>query len=333
MRTWFAANAVVVAIGLSGCGGRPPLGAGRPPVALSTSTSVEKAATEPAVAANAPLLEANSSAAPPSAAPDDSDCGSFECRRFGDAASALSYVLRGNPLVLGVGEAHALAQAEPVASSAERFSKQLLPLLQGRASHLIVELLSPNAQCQRATAVVREAQKPVTEPQSKNNQNDYVALGQHARALGIEPFVLAPSCEEFDAIAHAGTDAIPLMLETIAKVTDRMLRRAVLSNQKAGQPRLVIAYGGALHNDIAPDPVRAAWSYGPSIDRFTLGRYVELDLIVREFIKDNEAWRSQAWYGHFDPERYPESSVVLRLAPQSYVLFFPRATPRQQPPP
>jgi len=334
--TWFAAESLLLGLALvsSACASQPPLEAGRTPVLTpSASTDVERGRSEPHARETTPRLDAGSDTARPSDSGADAECGSFECRRFDDSASALAYVLRSNPLVLGVGEAHALAQAAPVASSAQRFSEELLPLLQGRASHLIVELLSPNPKCERETDAVREAQKPVTESQSTNNQNDYVALGQHARALNIEPFVLGPSCEEFDAIARAGTDAVPLMLETIAKVTDRMLRRAVLANQKAGRPRLVLAYGGALHNDIAPDPVRAAWSYGPSIDSFTLGRYVELDLIVREFIKDNEAWRAQAWYGHFDPERYPESSVVLRLTRQSYVLFFPRATQRVQPNP
>jgi hypothetical protein len=99
----------------------------------------------------------------------------------------------------------------------------------------------------------------------------------------------------------------------------------LLKNRALGRERIVIAYGGALHNDLTPAPARADWSYGPGLLADTQGRYVELDLIVRELIKDNDAWRSLPWYSQFDPELLAERSIVLRPAPNSYVLFFAKA--------
>jgi hypothetical protein len=232
-----------------------------------------------------------------------------------------------------VGEAHALAGFEHLPSSAQRFSEELLPVLDGRASHLLVELLNPNPKCQVTTGEVRRAHEPVTRSQSSENQNDYVELGRNARARGIEPFLLSPTCEEYQAIADAGDAAISQTLSTIASITRRMARAALRKNRAAGRERIVVAYGGALHNDITSAPARADWSYGPGLFADTHGRYVELDLIVRELIKDNDAWRGLPWYSQFDPTLLADSSVVLRTAPNSYVLFFARARAELTPEP
>ena len=293
-------------------------------------------ATTPAASPVAPTSVAPSgSTSPaepvePAVAAQGEACGALDCRRFGGAADALRYVLGQAPLALGIGEAHARAGSEGVASTAARFSQQLLPVLAGRASHLVVELLNPNPQCPAAARPLEEAQKPVKATQSRQSQNDYVELGRHARALGIEPFVLTPTCDEFQAIESAGEDAIVRTLSTIAKVTSRMLRAALVQNRKRASDQLVLAYGGALHNDLQPKAARASFSYGDGLNDFTGGRYLELDLIVREFIRDNEVWRALPWYGQFDPETHPDSSVVLMTSPQSYVLFFPK-TPAPAP--
>jgi hypothetical protein len=260
-------------------------------------------------------------------------------------------VLSARPLVLGIGEAHAQAGSERVQSTAARFSEQLLPLLAERASHIIVELLRANPACSAAARPLEQAQKPVIEPQSKNNQNDYVQIGVRAKALGVEPFLLTPSCAEFQAIGDAGEDAIAVTLATIARITTRMVKGALLQNQKAGRERIVLAYGGALHNDLRPSELAArdhsaaapanggpdleggaplsedSFRYGDELNQFTGGRYIALDLVVRELIKDNAAWRALPWYAAFDPHLHPDSYIVLRTSPQSYVLFFPGAAP------
>jgi hypothetical protein len=98
----------------------------------------------------------------------------------------------------------------------------------------------------------------------------------------------------------------------------------LVKNRAAGREQIVVAYGGALHNDIAPDAARAAWSYGPQLASLTGGRYIAVDLIMRELIKDNEVWRALPWYAHFDPTREPERCMLMRITPNDYVLVFPR---------
>ena len=262
---------------------------------------------------------------PPPVTPEA--CGPFECFWCDSAPSALGVVLAEQPLAIGVGEAHLLAGAQGVTSTARRFATELLPAIGARASHLVVELLAPDPRCESATREVRRVQEPVTAPQAKTNPSDYVELGRRARQLGIEPFVLSPTCDEYRAIAAAGDAAIDQMLGTIARVTSRMLRAALVRNREQGRAAMVIGYGGALHNDIAPSAEKAAWSYGPDLDAFSAGRYVELDLIVRELIRDTDVWKALPWYAHFEPDRDPTRWLVMRTGPHRYAFFFPRDEP------
>jgi hypothetical protein len=59
----------------------------------------------------------------------------------------------------------------------------------------------------------------------------------------------------------------------------------------------------------------------------TNGRYVALDLIVPEFIKDNDTWRSLPWYAHYDRARLGDHVTLFEVAPRSYVLVFPVSKP------
>src|SRR5688572_30021637 len=79
--------------------------------------SVPPPAAPPPQAAQAPTSAAAAAPAPPaalparaaaSAAPADEGepCGAQLCRRFSSAAAALRHVLREQPLMLGLGEAH-----------------------------------------------------------------------------------------------------------------------------------------------------------------------------------------------------------------------------------
>jgi hypothetical protein len=319
------AGVLALAQGLAlACASPPPAAAAPSPAAERTTSSAPRRAAERAPAPRA--LAGEAPATGPGSAPPEA-CGPFECHAFDTPAAALEFVLETRPVALGVGEAHAMAGSEHITSTARRFADALLPELRGRASHLIVELLNPDPRCQEATREVRRVLEPVTAPQSAHNQNDYVALGHSARALGIEPFVLAPTCDELRAIAAAGESAIDQMLVTIARVSSRLMRGALAKNHAAGKEALVIGYGGALHNDIAPAEARAEWSYGPDLASFTRGRYVELDLIVRELIRDTDVWRALPWYAFFDPARDSGRFLVMRTLPSRFVLFFPNAEP------
>jgi hypothetical protein len=253
-----------------------------------------------------------------------SRCGNVDCRIFGSPAEAFRTVLGENPRVLGIGETHALRGSEAVEPATRRFTRDLLPLLAGRTSDLVVELLLPNAACHAETKAAKETQRVVTEHQAPTDQNDYVALGTAAKALGIRPHALEPTCDDLAHIGKGGADAIATSLDVIARLSRELATRLLDANDAANDARGVVLYGGALHNDITPRPGREGWSYGPSLASKTSGRYVELDLIVPEFIGDSPAWRSFPWVPSFDPMAHPREAALLTPAVHGFVLVFPR---------
>lgn len=301
---------VTLLLALSACASDPPPAA--PP------------APSPSVAA--------SNSAPPATAPlpaiPGKPCGALECRQFESAEEALRVVLAEKPLVLGIGEAHAQKGMEGIDSAAKRFTERFLPLLKGGASDLVVELMLPPKGCKPAEKQVREKQKEVTQHQAQSNQSEYVTMGDAARKLGIIPDALRPSCDDLDRAAQAGDGAIAVMLENIARLAGEKAKELLARNAKLGAEKMVILYGGALHNDASPKAERAAWSFGPEMARATKDRYVELDVFVPESIQDTESWKAMAWVPHYDKAAHAGSTVLFKTGPRSWVLVFARTEKR-----
>ncbi len=234
------------------------------------------------------------------------------------------------PRVLAIGEAHAQSDGPKAASSTRRFMDGLLPHLAPRASDLVIELWVASGECGKVEQKVKQQQSAVTAPQAATNQNDFLELGHRAKALGIMPHALVPSCEQYQKIAGAGAADIEEMLTMIKGVTQHDIEQ--LLTQRAPE-RLVVAYGGAMHNDLVPREGRADFSFGPALASATGGHYVEVDLVIPEQIKDSEAWRSLPWYSHYSREKAgPEAYCTAgRRTPTR--CSFPRATPQRLAPP
>jgi len=293
---------------LAACGGR---------------AAAPEPAHAPAVAAAQPaagLAPASASAAPVSSPPAFRDCGSG-CKAFADAETAFDHVLLENPRILAIGEAHAQNTGPKLASSTRRFMDGLLPRLSPRAADLVIELWVANGSCGKVEQKVQKQQEAVTAPQAATNQNEFMELGHRAKALGIMPHALVPSCEQYQKIAGAGAADIEEMLRMIKTVTARDVTDLLT---KRGPERLVVAYGGAMHNDLMPRPGREDFSFGPELARASSERYVELDLVVPEQIKDTETWRALPWYSQYSAEKADTGAYLLSWAPHAYALVFPK---------
>jgi hypothetical protein len=253
-------------------------------------------------------------------------CGPMECAQYDSPRAALARVVASGPLVLAVGEAHAPLGAS-VDAAAKRFATDLLPAIAPRASDLVVELMMPPRGCADAAEEVRQKQSVVTSRQAATDQDDYVAMGERARALGVVPDVLRPSCADMDRVRAAGDDAIEASLDLIARLSReqaaRLVARAARSDADAG--KMVVVYGGLLHNDLAPTGGAARWSYAPALDAEVGGRLVSLDLIVPEFIGDDASWTALPWRAHYDPARLGGRTTLFRTGDRSFVLVFPRS--------
>jgi len=287
-------------------------------------TTPGSSATAPPPRVAPPVTAPPSAPPPPSAEESPRTCGAFHCRLFDTPAEAFTTVFARNPLVVAVGESHAKKGTEGIASATSRFTNELLPLFEGKASDLVLELWIADASCGEKVQQVEAEQKPVTTHQRESNQNEFVTLGNRANELGIRPHVLRPSCEEYDKIVAAGPDGVQQMLTMIAEMTDRMLKAILARNAREGAERIAIAYGGAMHNDLKPRAGNEPFSFGPQQYAYTGGRYVEIDLIVPEFIGDSEVWRALPWYEHFDADAHPDQVTLYEIQPNSYVLIFAR---------
>lgn len=306
---------------LSACAARVPAGNGPAPAGtLPAPAGLDGARPPPRLVTSPP---AAASSGPGPRAPFR-ECGELACKAFPDAAAAFDYVLAEQPRVLAVGEAHAQREGSgaEVSSSTKRFMDALLPRLAPRASDLVIELWLANGSCGKVEKHVQEQQNAVTAPQAASNQSEFVELGHRAKALGIMPHALVPSCEQYRKIAGAGAGDIEEMLTMIRDVTRRDVE-ALLA--KRGPDRLVVAYGGAMHNDLLPRPGRETFSFGPDLSQTTQGRYVELDLVVPEQIKDSEAWRALPWYGFYSRDRAGSEAYLYSWAPHAYALLFPKS--------
>jgi hypothetical protein len=185
--------------------------------------------------------------------------------------------------------------------------------------------MKPPTGCGQTTAVVRGRQAVVTEKQAPTDQGEYVAMGTRARELGIVPDLLRPTCEDLAAVEASGDDAVPTSLAMIARLTraqvDKLLSR---DEQSPGdEHKIVVTYGGALHNDPAPTPDRAAWSFAPALLERTHGRYIAIDLYVPELIDGSDAWKRLGFYPYYDIVRDGAKTTVFRDG-QSFVIVLPR---------
>lgn len=275
---------------------------------------------------------ADASVAPNASAPvaTDANAGNGDvtkgvtCRRFATAEEAFRHVAGADVQVLAIGEAHAQKGTEAIASSTKRFTEQLLPTIASRSGDIVVELWAPDPKCQEEVKAVASAQKPVTETQAATNTNEYQTLGVKAKELGVTPWLLRPTCEDFSMLADAGADAVPAMLGLVKRLTQEKVTH--LMDKNVAAKKLTIAYGGALHNDVAPPESTAAFSFGPALVKATNGKYVELDLIVREFVKKTPVWEKLPWFAAFTADEGPRDKATLytmSTTPPSYVLVFP----------
>jgi hypothetical protein len=278
----------------------------------------------PSTSTSAPASTASGAPAPSPASP----CGDLPCTQYDSAREAFLAATGGDPAVLAIGEAHA-QKGSTVPSAAKRFTDELLPGLAGRASDLLVELMMPPTGCNAATTEVRKKQEPATTKQAATNQNEYVTMGDRARALGIVPDLLRPSCGDMDAVRDAGDDAIDASLRLIARLCGTQAARLVDRDARsdADRAKAVIVYSGMLHNDLAPPPDRAAWSYAPALDARVGGRLVSIDLVVPEFMADDDTWRSLPWVTRYDRARLGSRATLIKTADRSYVLVFAESPP------
>lgn len=283
----------------------------------------------PPAAPSPPETPSSTKTEPPSALPRPVSCENAVCSSFESPAAAVHHLLtQHSPRVIGWGEAHT-PRGFTGRSTVQRFTEEILPTLASRTSALVLELLAPpNDPCAPEREAVEREAEAITEGQAESNQSDYLKLGARTRELGAIPDILRTSCEELRAISDAGELAVLVMMETIANLTTREVKHR-LSRATEERP-LVLAYGGALHNDLSPREGRESWSYGPRVDELTASAYLEIDLVLPELVRDTESWRAFTWYAPYQSTpRAPASTLLIQTGPRTYALILPADSAEQ----
>jgi hypothetical protein len=235
-------------------------------------------------------------------------------------AAALHAVLASRPRVLAVGEYHQTTATARIPSALRRFTRELLPLLrEAGATHLVVETWMTTGECgeteKRAVAQVAKATK--RPPQT---ESEVVTLLRRAKAAGIQPGILEVACPDYQAMTTGQQVDFDRLLRLTRDQLALQLRAAL------GRPnsRLVLSYGGALHNDLHPTREMAPYAFGPAISSALEGSYAELDLYVPELVEKNGMMRMQPWYQAYRRAYRPGKVTLVRLGEGSFSLVFPR---------
>lgn len=233
-------------------------------------------------------------------------------RAFPSLEVAVEHVLATRPRVLAVGEVHPTRGVAEVQSAAQRFEGILPHLAAAGYTRLILELVEPPSGCGSEVQKARTAQRKIAALQAPNNQSQYVALATKARALGIVPFPLRPTCER---MRRAATDP-SRVAGMLALVTDQLRDRALT----ASAHHRVVLYGGAMHNDAQPRPELAEFSFGATLRKRLGADYVELDLIVPEYIRQAANWRALPWFENYSGSPHRQGVVMFTTAPGALTL-------------
>jgi hypothetical protein len=90
---------------------------------------------------------------------------------------------------------------------------------------------------------------------------------------------------------------------------------------------LVLSYGGALHNDVSPEPDLAPYAFGPALEKLVPGRYLELDLYVPEYLQKSASLKATPWYRAYRKARRRGRFTLVRRGESSFALVFPTQPP------
>lgn len=88
--------------------------------------------------------------------------------------------------------------------------------------------------------------------------------------------------------------------------------------------RLILVYGGGLHNDLLPRAELAAYTFGPKVRDEQSGRYLEVDLYVPEYVERDPGMTKEPWFQLYKKRVRPGQTVVIRRMQGSYIIVFPR---------
>jgi hypothetical protein len=248
--------------------------------------------------------------------------------KHGSAGAAIATLMPDPGGVIAFGELHQTRATANVRSAIARFTDEILPVVAPHASHLIVETWITRGTCGEAEAHVTEEVARTTE-RPVETESEIMKLLRRAKELGVAPHVLDIGCDEYKVLAGQGGTAGQVDYDKLLTITNTHLERAIgqglLLPRASGRP-LVIVYGGALHNDLFPDPTLAKYTFGRHVHAATRGAYREVDLYVPEMVDSTPALKVEPWYRAWQRAGAGASEVMIQRNPRSTIVVFKRGS-------
>lgn len=263
------------------------------------------------------------------AAPDGGVASCAPCTVVTSPLAGLQRVLERQPAILAVGEYHEVNGAPKVPSALRRFTRELLPALEGRVTSLVVETWMLNGKCgaaetQATAAVAKTTQRP------ERTEDEVTTLLDRTYEMGVKNHILMIDCDDYRSMLDdAGSlDAEASLLLVKRKVEAKALE--VIEREEGGTAqKVLLLYGGAVHNDLQPLPAWSAYSFGPALARETGGHTVELDLLVPEYVESDDDLLKEPWFAGAMALAKQGKTVLINPHPEVYLLLFARSKARR----
>jgi hypothetical protein len=259
------------------------------------------------------------------------DCGEMWCELYATPKDAFASILaKTKPRIISVGEVHQTNTSTGVRSAISRFTKEMLPALTHKASDLIAETWVSSGDCGvEETEAVEEIEEVTQRP--VETEDEVVTLLKSARAINILPHILEVSCDEYRAMLDKeGELDSEKVLNLVTKLLAEKAKFLHAKNESRKSKRIVVIYGGAIHNDLHPEEDYASFSYGKELDAASEERYLAVDLFVPELIDTDEEWKKEAWYPHFAKHTSKTKTLVIQEDSSSFIVVFPRTPARRR---
>ena len=249
------------------------------------------------------------------------------CASYATSRAAFEAVLALQPRVLGLGEYHEIEGGPKVPSALKRFTRELLPALQGQARALVVETWVVNGRCGAVEKqAVAEVKKVTRRPATTEDEVTTLLGAAHDR--GIAPHILQLACPEYQSLLDEKGELDPE--KTLSLVGTKMRSKAddlldEADDVDGGAKGSLILYGGAIHNQLYPDDDLKDYAFGPQMAERTGGHYVALDLCVPEYVAGDADLRKLPTFEAAMKVAAKGRVALLNPKPNAYLLFFPRS--------
>jgi hypothetical protein len=264
--------------------------------------------------------------------PTTSSAGQPKVEHFPTALAAFEEILRTPTRVLALGEYHQTTSTIAIRSALARFTDEILPTLARLASHLVVETWVSTGACgAKETRVDRDVEATTERP--PETESEIVTLLKRAKASGIEPHILTMSCKDYRYLTapRGDTDFVRLLKLTRQRLQSEVTWWLAQAREAHSHP-MVAVYGGALHNDLHPLPSERRYSYGPALSSAVKGQYVEVDLLVPEYVATDRRLAKEPWFHLIEQRQSAADTLLIQRGERSFTILFPPSKPAEIPP-